>query len=355
MEQSNELNNVMDTIPYQKARRKSPWEKQLNEYKRKLKKTRNTLLLIANFLLALITLSVGCFTYKYYRNQTEHASTVEKYQEFTKKNLKINKTMELLNSRDEWYKDYRRYENEEQLNIALSWDGYIKDETTMATIWKNSSKEERLNLLLQNMAVRNIFAFFEKVKMLHKKDQIDLDYFYNDIFYSIVRMEKIDSTIYPSVSAYLNAVRNQYGFNPDLFDGYEYCRDSIINYQMTLASSRIYLLEKDTIILKADFNPVDSTLNVQLERKVNNGRLVFFDTNGKIVLSEDINNTSEKIVLSKEINSKSAKIDLSKEIASGDINLSKLIAEEYVLRLAENHTENCTICVGKKITNLKKL
>jgi len=33
---------------------------------------------------------------------------------------------------------------------------------------------------------------------------------------------------------------------------------------------------------------------------------------------------------------------------SNDLNnVMDAIAEEYVLRLAENHTENCTICVGK--------
>jgi len=206
------------------------WKKKQAELKRKYKTIHNWLLLGANVLLALITYLAVYYASKYYDNQDRHA--------------KMDKTIDLLNHRDSWYKDYTRYESDTQLNIALSWDGYIKDNEMMAPIWKESTKKERLELLVQNMAVRNIFAFFEKVKMIHKKNQIDLDYFFNDIFYSIVRMENIDTTQYPSVQDYLNKLREHYKLNSDLFDGYYYCKDSIIDYEKTLKQSTIVLLEK---------------------------------------------------------------------------------------------------------------
>lgn len=242
MEQNNDLNNVMTPSKSSKEEktRGSIWGKKQIEYKRKLKRTQNLLLLVGNLMLAIITGGLGFFTVSYYQNQKKHVEAVQK-------NLLINRTIELLDSRDAWYKDHTRYAIDTQLNIALSWDGYIKDEEMKLPIWKDSNKKRKLELLVKNMAVRDIFAFFEKVKMLHKKEQIDLDYFYNDIFYSIVRLEEIDTTIYPSVSEYLDSVRNQYGFNPDLFDGYEYCRDSIIDYEKTRkqgTQGEFILLEK---------------------------------------------------------------------------------------------------------------
>jgi hypothetical protein len=206
------------------------WTKKQTELKRKYKTIHNWLLLGANVMLALITFLAVHFARKYYDNQDKHA--------------KMDKTIDLLNLRESWYKDYTKYESDTQLNIALSWDGYIKDDDMMTSIWKESNKDERLELLVQNMAVRKIFAFFEKVKMLHKKDQIDLDYFFNEIFYSIVRMENIDTTKSPSVQDYLQKLRKHYKLNNDLFDGYYYCKDSIIDYEKTLKQSTIVLLAK---------------------------------------------------------------------------------------------------------------
>jgi len=205
------------------------------EISKKSKILQNWLLLVANFMLAIATGVAVYFAVLYYQDQGKHANISEGHQDFGRTNLKINKTIELLNRREDWYKDYSKYGTDIQLNIALSWDGYIKDERIIADIWKKSNKEERLNLLIKNMAVRRIFDFFEKTKMLHKKGQIDLDYFYNDIFFSIVRLNNIDTTKSPSADEYINKLREHFGNkNVNLYDGYYYCKDSIIDYDKTL-------------------------------------------------------------------------------------------------------------------------
>jgi len=245
MEQHNELNNVMDAQTTSK-KSISTWEKKQIEYKRKLKRTQNSLLFLANLLLALITLFIGIYTIKHYTRQNDVSEKSVEYQNYRTTNLQIDRTIELLDKRDSWYKDYKRYATDVELNTALSWDGYITDEKLMNPIWKKANKEERLNLLVQNMAVRDIFAFFEKVKMLHKKDQIDLDYFFNEIFFCIVRMESIDTTKSPSVVEYLEKFREPYEKNKSLFDGYHYCKDSIIIYDESLKQNRIVLRKNES-------------------------------------------------------------------------------------------------------------
>jgi uncharacterized repeat protein (TIGR02543 family) len=61
-------------------------------------------------------------------------------------------------------------------------------------------------------------------------------------------------------------------------------------------------------------NPANNTLNVLLEKNVNNGTITLFDINGKLVLSQAINGNSAQI------------------------NLSALTAGNYIVRLVENGT-----------------
>ena len=70
-------------------------------------------------------------------------------------------------------------------------------------------------------------------------------------------------------------------------------------------------------------NPANGTLNVQLEKRVNNGTLTLFDMNGKAVLSQAINGNSAQI------------------------NLSSLAAGNYILHLVENDVANAGIQVIK--------
>jgi len=71
-------------------------------------------------------------------------------------------------------------------------------------------------------------------------------------------------------------------------------------------------------------NPANNTLNVQLEKFVNNGTLTMFDMSGKIVLSQAINSNSAKI------------------------NLSSLTAGNYILRLVENGQASAGVKVVKE-------
>jgi hypothetical protein len=71
-------------------------------------------------------------------------------------------------------------------------------------------------------------------------------------------------------------------------------------------------------------NPTNNTLNVELERFVNNGTLTLFDMSGKLVLSQSLNGNSAQI------------------------NLSALTAGNYILRLVENGTASAGVQVIKQ-------
>jgi hypothetical protein len=76
--------------------------------------------------------------------------------------------------------------------------------------------------------------------------------------------------------------------------------------------------------LKVYPNPTNNTLNVELERFVNNGTLTLFDMSGKLVLSQSVNGNSTQI------------------------NLSALTAGNYILRLVENGTASAGVQVIKQ-------
>jgi hypothetical protein len=75
--------------------------------------------------------------------------------------------------------------------------------------------------------------------------------------------------------------------------------------------------------LKVYPNPTNNTLNVQLEKFVNNGTLTLFNMSGKVVLSQAINGHSAQV------------------------NLSALGAGNYILRLVENGTASAGVQVIK--------
>ncbi len=100
----------------------------------------------------------------------------------------------------------------------------------IAKQWQKMDKHERLEKLTKNTALKNLFYYFEDAMMLYHKDLLDNRYFDNYLSNIISRLE---STQNPSVEEYIDTMCYHANRN-DIWEGYRFCRDSILLEQVII-------------------------------------------------------------------------------------------------------------------------
>ncbi len=97
----------------------------------------------------------------------------------------------------------------------------IADSTNMDEVL-----ESRIHYLMKNQYLQQMLLYFEEAKILHKKQLLDLDAFYNDFNGIVTRLKK---TQYPSVGQYISHIRSasKRADRNLIWDGYYYCVDNI--------------------------------------------------------------------------------------------------------------------------------
>lgn len=99
--------------------------------------------------------------------------------------------------------------------------------------WTALSDQQRLERLIQNSALKNLFYCFEDAMMLHQKGLLDNRYF--DNYLSNV-IDRIHSATNPTVDEFIDELCLIANRN-DIWEGYRFCRDSIMLEPIIVATS----------------------------------------------------------------------------------------------------------------------
>lgn len=120
--------------------------------------------------------------------------------------------------------EFKLWEMGENFDV-LSLNG-MEDEELLAIAenWKNSTKEERINILIKNSALTELFYFFEDAMMLYRKGLLDNRYFDNYLSTITGRLQRTSN---PSVDEYINR-QCQRAKRNDIWEGFHFCCDSIM-------------------------------------------------------------------------------------------------------------------------------
>ena len=218
MKQFENLNSTMET------------ESQAKETG-KVEKKNDTILEKINKIVPIISaLIMGLLTYFLWEATRDSATATENSVKASEKSMEMEKHRQTLSLCKEY-----RYWFTYEMNLAKidsflyelkSWEGSLQDSRWL----KITEESEKLEKLIQNISIRRLFTFFEDARVLHKQELLDEDYFYN-FFYNAFR--RLERTSEPTVAAYLAKMRDKYR-DDEVYEGYEYCRDTILKLYDTL-------------------------------------------------------------------------------------------------------------------------
>ncbi|MDR2410967.1 MAG: hypothetical protein LBE13_23045 [Bacteroidales bacterium] len=176
------------------------------------------------------------------------------------------------------YRDWFVYENNltktDSLLYELKiWEGSIIDQNKRNE-WIKMSDTVQLEKILKNVSVRKLFSFFEDAMILHQKELLDDDYFYNFFYNPFRRLEKTNQ---PNVDKYITSMRTIYN-DSLIYEGYYYCRDEILFLYEELNKNQknaVEYVKKHEKITKEEYQNINkissdkslNELNIMVEKQ----------------------------------------------------------------------------------------
>ena len=166
------------------------------------------LLVICTALLVFVT---GWLVY----SNTSHSDSIMKAE-------RLSQTVTLCKEFNEFYSNYSAIESNMELRQMRDW---VRNESNwIDTAFLSLDPIGKLEVLYKNLIVKKLFNYFETAKMLHKKELLDEEYFSNWFETLFIGMQRTDN---PTVDSFIEYYRDMKK-NDKIWDGYYYCRDSII-------------------------------------------------------------------------------------------------------------------------------
>jgi hypothetical protein len=181
-------------------------------------------LVVATVFLAGLTGLMALATYFLYdlgNNDFSSRKQIETYKQ----------TVGLCKEFNDWYTDYRAFDTDTQLAQMRHW---VRSEPEWQQLSISMDSTQIIETLKKNNAVIKMFNYFEDAKMLDKKGLLDRDFLKNRFYSLFCRIEKTQN---PSFSLFIESYRQN--LNDKVWDGYFYCRDTIV----VLENDRIFYRE----------------------------------------------------------------------------------------------------------------